>query len=62
METQYGQFTKNGGKFIIQQITRRKEREEKKYEIKRELLVAALFYQDYVKQHIENEKTRNNLL
>ncbi|MEI8008321.1 MAG: hypothetical protein WCI00_02525 [bacterium] len=53
MEAQYKQFAKSGGKFILQQIARKTE--EKKYEIDRELLVAALFYQEFIKQFIESQ-------
>ena len=59
MEAQYRQFEKNGGKFILQQIARKTE---KKYEIDRELLVAALFYQDFIKQFIETQDKRTRLL
>ena len=52
-EAQYKQFAKSGGKFILQQIARKTE--EKKYEIDRELLVAALFYQEFIKQFIESQ-------
>lgn len=52
MEAQYKQFEKNWGKFILQQIARKTE---KKYEIDRELLVSALFYQDFIKQFIETQ-------
>ncbi|HMS91422.1 MAG TPA: DNA primase, partial [Candidatus Absconditabacterales bacterium] len=60
MEAQYKQFAKSGGKFILQQIARKTE--EKKYEIDRGLLVAALFYQDFIKQFIENKDKRIQLL
>ena len=53
MEAQYKQFAKSGGKFILQQIARKTE--EKKYEIDRELRVAALFYQEFIKQFIESQ-------
>ena len=53
MEAQYKQFAKSGGKFILQQIARKTE--EKKYEIDRELLIAALFYQEFIKQFIESQ-------
>ena len=60
MEAQYKQFAKSWGKFILQQIARKTE--EKKYEIDRGLLVAALFYQDFIKQFIENKDKRIQLL
>jgi len=56
MEAQYRQFAKNGGKFILQQIARKNE--EKKYEIDRELFLAALFYQDFIRQFIEIQDKR----
>lgn len=59
MEAQYRQFAKDGGKFILQQIARKNE--EKKYEIDRELLVAALFYQEFIKQFIESQDKRTQL-
>jgi len=59
MRAQYVQFAKNEGKFILQQKTRK---EEKKYEIDRELLVAALFYQEFIKQFIENQDKRSLLI
>jgi hypothetical protein len=59
MRAQYVQFAKNEGKFILQQKTRKVE---KKYEIDRELLVAALFYQEFIKQFIENQDNRTRLL
>jgi len=52
MRAQYVQFAKNEGKFILQQNTKKTE---KKYEIDRELLVAALFYQEFIKQFIESQ-------
>jgi len=52
MRAQYVQFAKNEGKFILQQTTKKTE---KKYEIDRELLVAALFYQEFIKQFIESQ-------
>ena len=60
MEAQFNQFKRDGGKFILQQIARKSE--EKKYEIDRELLVAALFYQEFIKQFIENQDKRSLLL
>ena len=61
MEAQYVQFSKKEGKFVLQQQARNKE---KKYQIEqnKETIVSALFYQDYIKQHIENKEIRNNLL
>ncbi len=53
MEAQYKQFEKNGGKFILQQIARKNQ--DQKYQIKREMLVAALFYQDFIRQFIETQ-------
>ena len=52
MRAQYIQFEKNEVKFILQQTTKKPE---KKYEIDREMLVAALFYQDFIKQFIESQ-------
>lgn len=60
MSAQYIQFAKNEGKFILQQKTRKSE--NKKYQIDRELLVAALFYQEFIKQYIENQDKRTRLL
>lgn len=61
MEAQYIQFSKKEGKFILQQQARNKE---KTYQIEqeKETIMAALFYQDYIHQHIENTKLRSNLL
>lgn len=61
MEAQYIQFSKKEGKFVLQQKARNTE---KKYQIEqdKEAIVSALFYEDYIKQHIENEEIRNNLL
>ncbi|MEI6673411.1 MAG: DNA primase [bacterium] len=59
MRAQYIQFAKNEGKFILQQTTKKTE---KKYEIDRELLVAALFYQDFIKQFIESQDKWTRLL
>ncbi len=53
MEAQYKQFEKNGGKFILQQIARKSQ--EQQYQIKREMLVAALFHQDFIRQFIETQ-------
>ncbi len=58
MRVQYVQFAKNEGKFIIQQ---RKNKTEKKYEIDRELLISALFYQDFIKQFIDTPDKRTRL-
>ncbi len=58
MDVQYRQFAKNEGKFILQQNTRKTE---KKYEIDRELLVAALFYQDFISQFVETHDRRANI-
>jgi len=60
MEAQYRQFAKNGGKFILQQIARKTE--EKKYEINREMLVAALFYHEFIRQFIETQDKRKQLI
>ncbi len=60
MEAQYKQFEKNGGKFILQQIARKNQ--EQKYQIKREMLIAALFYQDFIRQFIETQDIRVWLL
>jgi len=59
MRAQYVQFAKNEGKFILQQTTKKTE---KKYEIDRQLLVAALFYQDFIRQFIETQDKRVRLL
>lgn len=59
MRAQYVHFAKNEGKFVLQQKTRKTE---KKYEIDRELLVAGLLYQDFIKQFIENQDKRVQLL
>jgi len=59
MRAQYVQFAKNEGKFILQQTARKTE---KKYEIDRELLVAALFYQEFIKQFIESQDKRVQLI
>jgi DNA primase len=59
MRAQYVHFAKNEGKFVLQQKIRKTE---KKYEIDRELLVAALVYQDFIKQFIENQDKRGQLL
>ena len=61
MEAQYIQFSKKEGRFVLQQKARNTE---KKYQIEqdKEAIVSALFYEDYIKQHIENEEMRNNLL
>lgn len=56
MEAQYKQFAKTGGKYLLQQIERKNQ--EAKYQIDRELLVAALFYEDFIKQFIETEDRR----
>ncbi|MEI7918978.1 MAG: hypothetical protein WCH65_01890 [bacterium] len=60
LEAQYRQFAKNGGKFILQQIA--KKSQEKKYQIDREMLMAALFYQDFIKQFIEIQEKWTRLL
>jgi len=59
MRAQYVQFAKNDGRFILQQTSKKTE---KKYEIDRELLVAALFYQDFIRQFIESQDKREQLL
>ena len=61
MEAQYIQFRKNEGKFISQQIARNSE---KKYQIEKEknMIFAAMFYQDFIKQFIEKEERRAPLL
>jgi hypothetical protein len=56
MDAQFRQFKKTGGKFIIQQMERKNQ--EKKYEIDRELLVAALWYQEFIKQFVETQDRR----
>ncbi len=55
MRAQYVQYAKNEGRFTIQQNERKKE---PKYEIDRELLIAALFHQDFIKQFIETMDKR----
>lgn len=59
MRTQYVQFAKNEGRFILQQNSRKKE---PSYEIHREMLISALFYQDFIQQFIETKDTRSKLL
>lgn len=59
MRAQYVQFAKSEGRFILQQATRKTE---KKYQIDRELLVAALFYQEFIKQFIEVQDKREQLI
>jgi DNA primase len=59
MRVQYVQFAKNEGKYILQQASRKKEQ---KYQIDRELLVAALLYQEFIKQFIESQDKRAQLL
>lgn len=59
MRTQYVQFAKNEGRFILQQNSKKKE---PKYEIQREMLIASLFYQDFIKQFIETQDRRDNLV
>ena len=52
LSAQYIQYAKKEGKFILQQRNRVKE---SWYQIDREILVAALFYQEFIKQFIENQ-------
>jgi DNA primase len=59
MRVQYIQFAKNEGKYILQQATRRKE---VKYEIDREVLVSALFYQDFINQYRETQDKRIQII
>ena len=59
MCTQYVQFAKNEGKYILQQNSRKKEQ---KYEIDRKMLVAALFYQEFIKQFIEMQDKREQMI
>ena len=59
MRVQYVQYAKNEGKFILQQNARKKEA---KYEIDRNMLVAALFYQEFIKQYIEIQEKWTRLL
>jgi hypothetical protein len=61
METQYIQFSKKEGRFVLQQKARNTE---KKYKIEqdKETIVSALFYQDYIKQHIETKEIRDNFI
>lgn len=59
MRVQYIQFAKNEGKYILQQATRRKEI---KYEIDREVLVSALFYQDFINQYRETQDKRTQII
>ena len=59
MRTQYVQFAKNEGKYILQQNSRKKEQ---KYEIDRKMLVAALFYQEFIKQFIEMQDKREQMI
>jgi len=58
MSAQYIQFAKNDGKYILQQNSRKKEQ---KYQIDRDMLVAALFYQEFIKQFIETQDKRTQL-
>ncbi len=58
MRAQYVQYAKSEGKYILQQAARKKEA---KYEIDREMLVAALFYQEFIKQYIEIQEKRKNI-
>lgn len=60
MRAQYVQYAKNEGKYTLQQKQRQKSTEPK-YEIDREMLVTALFYEDYIKQYQENENIRQQL-
>lgn len=59
MRAQYVHFAKNEGKFVLQQKIRKTE---KKYEIDREMLVAALFYQEFIKQFIESQDKWTQLI
>ena len=59
MRAQYVQFAKNEGKFILQQTAKKTE---KRYEIDRELLVAALIYQEFIRQFIESQDKRTGLI
>jgi len=59
MRVQYVQYAKNEGKYILQQNARKKE---VKYEIDRNMLVAALFYQEFIKQYIEMQEKWTRLL
>lgn len=59
MRAQYIQYAKNEGRFILQQSTKKTE---KKYQIDRESLVAALFYQGFIKQFTESQDKRDNIL
>ncbi len=59
MRVQYVQYAKNEGKFILQQANRKKENP---YQIDRELLIAALFYQEFIRQFIESQERRIPLL
>lgn len=59
MRAQYVQFAKNEGRFILQQSAKKTE---KRYQIDRESLVAALFYQEFIKQFIESQEKRTQLL
>lgn len=57
MEAQYRQFTKNEGKFILQQT----KKPEAKFQIDRELFLAALWYQDFINQYQETPEKRTTL-
>src|SRR5574344_1203262 len=59
MEAQYRQFAKNGGKYILQQIASKNQ--EAKYQIDRQMFVAALFYQEFIKQFIETQEKRTRI-
>lgn len=60
MRAQYVQYAKNEGRYTLQQKQRQKSTEPK-YEIDREMLVTALFYENYIKQYQENENIRQQL-
>jgi len=59
LRTQYIKYAKNEGKFVLQQKSRQKE---PKYEIQREMLVAALFYQEFIHQYIDTQDKRKNII
>jgi len=61
METQYIQFSKKEGRFITQQKARNNQ-QQYKIEQDKEHIISALFFEDYIKQHIENTEKREQLL
>ncbi len=58
MVSQYKQYAKNEGRFTLQQ---KNKTQETKYEIQREQLLAALFYDRCIEQYQENKDKRGAL-